>query len=113
VNEGFTPKIEARPQGGVAGTVIEQDPAPGEALDRGATITIFVTQGARQVTVPDVKGMPVDQARQVLRQAKLEPGDVVYRNVAGREPDRVVSTNPAAGRSVDEATRVEIVAVAP
>jgi serine/threonine-protein kinase len=113
VDGGFTPMIETRVQGGVAGTVVEQDPSPGEALARGGTVTIFVTKGARQVTVPDVKGMPVDQARQVLRQARLEPGDVVYRNEPSREPDRVISTNPVAGRSVDEATRVEIVAVAP
>ncbi len=112
-SEGFTAKVETRPEGGVPGTVVAQDPVPGEALELGDTITIFVTQGADQKTIPDVTGMPVDQARQALRQAGVTPGDIVYRNEPSREPDRVISTNPPKGRTVDEGTIVEIVATAP
>jgi serine/threonine-protein kinase len=92
---------------------VAQDPVPGEALELGDTITIFVTEGADQKTIPDVTGMPVDQARQALRQAGVTPGDIVYRNEPTREPDRVIQTDPPKGRRVDEGTIVEIVATTP
>ena len=111
--EGFTAKIETRPEGGVPGTVVAQDPVPGEALELGDTITIFVTEGADQKTIPDVTGMPVDQARQALRQAGVTPGDIVYLGEPSGEGDRVIRTDPSKGRKVDEGTIVEIVATAP
>ncbi len=112
-SEGFTAKIETRTQGGVPGTVIDQHPAPGEALALGGTITIFVTEGVDQKTIPDVTGMPVDQARQALRQAGVTPGDIVYRVDPSREGDHVIRTDPPKGRTVDEGTVVEIVATSP
>jgi beta-lactam-binding protein with PASTA domain len=111
--EGFSARIETRPEGGVPGTVVSQDPVPGEALELGDTITIFVTEGADQKTIPDVTGMPVDQARQALRRAGVTPGDIVYRDEPDLEPDRVIHTDPPKGRTVDEGTIVEIVATAP
>jgi serine/threonine-protein kinase len=97
---------------GRAGTVLEQQPEPGDFLARRSAIVLAVSRGARQVGVPDVRGMPVDEARRVLREAELTPGDVIYRRVASGEPNRVISTDPPGGATVDAGTSVAVVAAA-
>lgn len=106
--DGFAIETVLTARGGVAGIVVGQDPGPGEFRRRGAALTVEVTSGARQVRVPDTKGMPVDEARAALEQAGLRMGDVVYRVFEGREPGRVVETDPPAGGLVDEGTDVRI-----
>jgi serine/threonine-protein kinase len=49
-----------------AGTVLEQDPAPNEMVDRGTTLEVVVSRGAQLVVVPNVIGDPVDEARDRL-----------------------------------------------
>jgi serine/threonine-protein kinase len=86
--------------GGVAGTVVDQTPKAGTFMQRGA--------GARQVVVPDVTGMPLEQARMVLERADLEIGAVIYKAVPQREPGRVVETTPVARSRVDEGSGVDM-----
>jgi serine/threonine-protein kinase len=95
-------------RGGQAGTVIGQSPEPGAFLRRGRQITVAVTLGARQVVVPQVVGMPVDQARGVIAQAGLSVSAVIYRQYPEAEPGRVVSTLPAAGARADQGSGVEL-----
>jgi len=94
--------------GGVAGTVVGQDPKPGAVVRRGEAVTLMVTTGAPQVVVPQVVSMPVDQARGVIRRAGLAVGAVVYRAYPDREPGRVVVTSPPAGSRVDQGSPVDL-----
>lgn len=48
------------------GLVIRQQPAPGTPLNEGASITLVVSLGPQIVTVPDVRGVPAEQARASL-----------------------------------------------
>jgi beta-lactam-binding protein with PASTA domain len=56
--------------------------------------------------------MPVDEARRLLTESELSAGDVTYRNSPGSEPNRVVSTDPPPGSTVDAGTPVDVVAAA-
>ena len=94
--------------GGIAGTVVDQTPKAGAFLRRGEVVTVGITVGAKQVAVPDVSSMPLDQAREVLSRRGLGIGAVVYRDYPGREPGRVIATTPVPGTRVDQGTRVEI-----
>jgi serine/threonine-protein kinase len=94
--------------GGVAGTVVDQTPKAGTFMQRGDVITVAVSAGARQVVVPDVTGMPLEQARVVLERADLEIGAVIYKAVPQREPGRVVETTPVARSRVDEGSGVDM-----
>lgn len=94
--------------GGIAGTVVSQNPPAGALLRRGEAVTVAVTIGARQVVVPDLTGMPLEQARGVLRRRGLAVGAVVYSDHPGREPGRVVATSPEPGSRVDQGTRIRI-----
>jgi serine/threonine-protein kinase len=94
--------------GGIAGTVVAQIPKPGAFMHRGETVTIEITVGARQIAVPQVASMPVDQARDVLTRAGFSVAAVVYRDYPDREPGRVVATSPPPGTQVDQGTGVEL-----
>jgi beta-lactam-binding protein with PASTA domain len=51
------------------GTVLEQDPAAGERLDRGSAVDLVVAAAPPEVAVPDVVGMTEDEARTALEDA--------------------------------------------
>ncbi len=78
-----------------AGQVLRQEPAPGSEVAPGSTVVLYVAEGIQPVEVPDVKGMTLLQATQVLAQAGLavtdepvmEPSDDVEEGlVIGTEP---------------------------
>lgn len=106
--QGFEVVAEPVHEGGEAGTVVRQSPPPGELLDRGDRIAVDVTQGAPQVTVPDVTGLAAPEAREQLAAGGLEPGVTAYLVGTGEDRGTVVRTDPPAGESVDEGTSVEV-----
>jgi eukaryotic-like serine/threonine-protein kinase len=54
------------------GTITSQLPAPGTPITPGEVVTVHVSTGPPQVPVPDVRGLPVDQAKQILEQAGFQ-----------------------------------------
>ncbi|HYZ92044.1 MAG TPA: PASTA domain-containing protein [Actinomycetota bacterium] len=107
---GFTTRVVLKSGPGAAGTVLGQQPASGTLAARRSAVVLFVTKGARQVGVPDVRGMPVAEARRVLAQAELTPGDVTYKPTRRAEPNRVYATDPPPGATVDVGTSVHVFA---
>ena len=93
---------------GLWGRVLEQDPAPGVALDDSAVVAITV--GARpHVTVPDLRGRGEEEALSILREAGL---GAARRNArrSDRVPDGcIVRTRPRAGASLPVGSRVSYV----
>jgi serine/threonine-protein kinase len=93
------------------GTVVETDPAGGEKVKPGSTVTLFISRGPdNQVEVPDVTGDSGDDAENELRQAGLR----VRRLEAPRpgqdaDPGDVWQQNPQGGTRVDRNTQVTIV----
>jgi serine/threonine-protein kinase len=46
--------------------VLSQDPADGSGVDKGATVTLTVSNGPKEVEVPDLSNQPADAAKQAL-----------------------------------------------
>jgi beta-lactam-binding protein with PASTA domain/serine/threonine protein kinase len=88
------------------GTVIRSDPGPGAVIERGTKVTVFVSTGARQVTVPDVVGQDQKDALARLRDEKL--GVVVRERASGEPLDTVVAQTPTGGQQVDEGSTVTL-----
>lgn len=86
------------------GKVAATDPKPGSKLDKGSTVTIQLSSGAAEITVPDVSGQTQDAARKTLEDAGLRVGSVKYEDDSKVEANRVIRTTPEAGSSasVDE-----------
>ena len=55
------------------GVVISADPEVGTELKRDQAVTLVVSRGAQPVAVPNVVGLPVDQAKVAVTEAKLQP----------------------------------------
>ncbi len=107
---GFTTRVVLKTGPGAAGTVLTQQPEPDGLLAGRSPVVLFVTKGARQVGVPDVRGMPVAEARRVLVESDLTPGDITYRPTPSGETNRVYATDPPAGATVDAGTAVHVYA---
>ena len=75
---GFTqtPVQQTRParRRSEIGAVVQQEPAPGNEAQRDAKIVLVVGVGRERTSVPDLKGMDLDQAQTALRKAKLKLG---------------------------------------
>lgn len=80
------------------GAVLAQAPIGGSREMRGAKVLLDVSAGQRRATVPDVVGLPRQDAQVALENAGFEV------EVIGRESDqpagRVLSTTPPPGTSV-------------
>jgi serine/threonine-protein kinase len=87
------------------GKVFKQDPSAGSKVDKGGTVTLWVSTGPPKVTVPAVKGMKWPQAQQTLVNAGLQP---VEHIVPGNTKDEVTATDPPAGQSVPKGSQVRV-----
>jgi len=87
------------------GIVFKQDPSAGSHLDKGSTVTIWVSTGPPPVTVPPVKGKQWTDAQQTLMDAGLKP---VEHLVNGPIKGQVSATDPPAGKSVPKGSTVRV-----
>ncbi|HKX34168.1 MAG TPA: PASTA domain-containing protein, partial [Actinomycetota bacterium] len=92
-----------------AGSVTRTDPASGEEVEPGSTVTIFVSTGAEQVAVPEVRCQSFGSAQNELSQAGLNPvisSETVEVNTACPLGNKVAEQDPAPGTQVDPGTTV-------
>jgi eukaryotic-like serine/threonine-protein kinase len=88
-----------------AGSVISQSPEGGVSLDAGATVTIRVSKGRDEVTVPDVIELSEAQARSDLQAAGL---DVEVNYQVSPDDDVVLTQDPLPGQKVRRGSTVTI-----
>lgn len=88
-----------------AGHVIAQSPT--SDARRGATVTLVLSAGPKQVTVPPVVDLPEEQARTLITSSDLEVE--VQRTYSDTvEAGIVVAVEPPAGEQVDEGATVTL-----
>jgi beta-lactam-binding protein with PASTA domain/tRNA A-37 threonylcarbamoyl transferase component Bud32 len=88
------------------GDVISQDPNPDLYVAPGTSVDIVVSSGLPMVQVPFLVGSTQQQARDRLREAKLDP---TFESVESDEPQgQVLSTSPEAGTSVEQGSAVTV-----
>lgn len=109
-DEGYFARVVERSAGGIAGTVVRQDPPARAIRDKGTELVLVMTRGAPQVRVPAVTGLVVEEARRRIDRVHLDPGVVTYRKDDKQQPNHVITTVPAPGKLVDVGTTVEIIA---
>ena len=99
-----TPEVSDRP----ANTIINQQPAAGESIERGQSVNVTVSSGLQQVTVPQLTTLTsVDSARVALQDAGLQLGAVKEKN-SQQPAGYVLAQNPSEGTQVDAGTSVDI-----
>ena len=88
------------------GYVFRQSPRPGAKTNKGNEVTLNVSTGPPQVTVPDVTGNRVEEAVQRLADAGLRAR--IARVDSNEDEGIVISQAPTEGASVDEGSRVRL-----
>jgi beta-lactam-binding protein with PASTA domain/predicted Ser/Thr protein kinase len=89
--------------------VIEQDPAGGADLARGGTVTLFVSKGPKESTIPDVGGYDESTATQTLEQSGFSV-DVQDQDTSDPSLDGIViSQDPPGGTKAKPGSTVTIV----
>jgi beta-lactam-binding protein with PASTA domain len=90
-----------------AGQVFAQDPASGTSVAKGSAVSLSVSTGVEQVSVPDVKGQSQSAATSALKKAGFtvkvssKPNSTVTKGT-------VYDTDPASGTQVAKGSSVTI-----
>jgi serine/threonine-protein kinase len=103
--------VKETPSDDVAkGSIIGTDPAEGTEVDKGSTVTIVVSSGKAQVSVPDVSsgGITKDAATTTLTNAGLVPkAHCSGVNPGQTQSTSVTSQSPPPNTKVDKGTKVD------
>ncbi|TNC23951.1 Stk1 family PASTA domain-containing Ser/Thr kinase [Amycolatopsis alkalitolerans] len=83
-----------------AGNVIRVNPQPGTQLNVNAPVSIIVSKGPPPQPVPDVVGLPRDQAFAQLQQAGFQPFDAGTEFSKDVAAGAVTKTSPEAGGEI-------------
>jgi beta-lactam-binding protein with PASTA domain/tRNA A-37 threonylcarbamoyl transferase component Bud32 len=89
------------------GKVIRTDPAANTPAPRGSTVTIYVSSGSSQVTVPDVIGMSRTQAVSTLQTAGFGVTIATTPSTPDNE-NEVISQSPSPGTKAAKGSNVTI-----
>ncbi|MFJ7116479.1 PASTA domain-containing protein [Streptomyces albogriseolus] len=106
-DKGFKVKLRHKVSDDDAGTVLEQDPAGGESVERGTEITLTVAKEAEKATVPDLTGSTLSEARKLLAEHDLELGDTTEVE-SSAEAGTVVEQSATAGQEVEPGTSIDV-----
>jgi eukaryotic-like serine/threonine-protein kinase len=112
---GFKPSTEKQSSSTVAsGRVISTDPSAGTEAQAGSAVTVLVSSGPAQTTVPDVVGQSRAAAEATLTNAKLAAGAITQQTSTEQSPGTVLEQSPAAGVALPSGGTVNLtVAQAP
>jgi serine/threonine-protein kinase len=91
-----------------AGQVVRTDPATGERIAWGGSITAFLSKGPERYPVPSLVGRTVDDATKTLTDAHLTLGKVTEVWDEKIEIGRVVDASLASGKLVKPQTSIDI-----
>ncbi len=98
-----TPESSDRPKG----TIIAQQPAAGDSLQKGQSVNVTFSSGLEQQTVPQLINLTQQAAQQALTDAGLGLGAVVEQP-SSQPAGYVIAQDPAAGAQVDGGSTVSI-----
>ena len=108
-DEGLEVAVDEQESDEPEGDVISQSPGGGSRVTRGETVTITVSTGRPQVSVPDVVGMGEERASSRLGAAGLSPVSQEREVTDPAQDGVVIEQRPGAGAEVDQGAQVVIV----
>ena len=91
-----------------ADTVISQNPTDGTEVSPNSSVRLFVSSGPSAVTVPDLKGLTVQEAQNQLSDQGLSVGTVTEVDDPDTEAGKIIDSNPGTGTSVSPDTKINV-----
>ncbi len=108
LNTGFQVHELSTTSNHPVGYVFGENPNGGTKADKGSTVTLTVSTGPGNTSVPAVEGQPLDAAQRAIQQAHLTVGQVQQQSSTQVPNGDVITTSPTAGQTVPINTSVEI-----
>ncbi|MBF8377615.1 Stk1 family PASTA domain-containing Ser/Thr kinase [Alicyclobacillus mali] len=105
IQEKFEPNVKA-----ASGIVYQQSPAGNTQVKKTRDITLYVSQGAPKVAVPDVTNEPLDQAKQALTSAGFSANNIAVQTETSTSVPSgdVISSDPAPGTQVPITSKITL-----
>jgi len=91
-----------------ADTIIRTDPVAGTKVGSNTLITVYVSSGKGQVTMPDLSNLTEEAARTAITNAKLVVGTITPANSATVPKGQVISSDPVSGTTVQAGSTVNL-----
>lgn len=96
-----------------AGRVVHQHPGAGERVAKRSVVTLAIGRSGQQepaeVSVPDLRGEPLENVQTILKKALLKLGDVKLQSVEPPQVGQVLDQDPAPGTFVTANTPISLV----
>jgi serine/threonine-protein kinase len=89
-------------------TVIRTDPAAGTMVGANTLITVYVSTGKTQVSMPDLSGMNEQMAKDAIQQAQLTLGTIVQAHSATIPKGQVIESDPVSGTKLSQGAVVNL-----
>ena len=92
------------------GLVVKTDPQSGSSLAHGSTVTLYISKGPeiKTVSVPNVVGSTIDNAKSAIINVGLKVGNITYRDDS-KAKGTVLEVSPSVGTSVTQNTSIDLV----
>jgi beta-lactam-binding protein with PASTA domain len=105
---GYDVEIERQEDPMVAGRAVGTRPGAGTELEVPSPLVLIVSEGAPIVVIPDLLGLHIDDALQILTESRLELGSISFDPEAPEAPGRIVGQYPPVGYSLRAGDTVEL-----
>jgi serine/threonine-protein kinase len=90
------------------GNIISQNPEEGSKVEKDSTIEVVISKGIETTTMPDLKGLTVDEARNIMQQSSISIGKIDSEYSIEVEKDHVIKQSIKAGDIVSKGISVDL-----
>ena len=77
--------------------IIYQDPAPGQIIKQGRDVRIIISKGTKNLSMPNLKGLNLQQARLIIEKNGLLEGETAKAFHAKIKQDKIIAQYPLPG----------------
>jgi beta-lactam-binding protein with PASTA domain/predicted Ser/Thr protein kinase len=106
---GLVPNVSEREDSAPVGEVISQSPSAGTKVEPGSSVSIVVSKGEEEASVPNAIGQLRREAVEAIRAAGLEPSVQEQETEIQSQVGRVTDQFPPPGSEVSPGTTVTLV----
>jgi eukaryotic-like serine/threonine-protein kinase len=89
------------------GNIIDQSPEDGTSVDKSSKVDVTVSSGVDETTIPSIIGLSLDEARQALRDAKLQLGST-SSVPSDQTRNTVIKVSPKESETVPVGSKVDV-----
>jgi serine/threonine-protein kinase len=107
-NAGFTPNPIYETSEKPVNQVIDQSPLGGARRDTGTTVTLTISQGPGNVTVPSITQLPEKEAERAIQRAHLKVARIVKQHSRSVPSGQAIRTDPGAGTTLTQGTGITL-----